>query len=178
MKKIARCERLIIVYTGNGKGKTTAAVGLGIRAAGHNKQVVMFQFMKGTDTTGEVIISRRIKNFKIFQLGRKTFVNLKNPAPEDIELAKKGLKKIEEYLENTHTDLVILDEINVATHYKLIKVEEVLKLLEKYKDKVTFVLTGRYASSEFIDVADTVTVMCEVKHHYNKGFVSVEGIDW
>lgn len=168
---------MIIVYTGNGKGKTTAAIGLGVRAAGHGKQVAMFQFMKGRDDVGELIVKKILKNFEIFQLGKKTFVNLKNPSQEDKNLARQGLSMIEEYLEKKQVDVVILDEVNVATHIKLIDPKDVLRVLNKYKD-VTFVLTGRNAPEEFINIADTVTIMCEVKHHYQKGYVSVEGIDW
>ena len=163
---------MIFLFTGNGKGKTTAAIGMGIRAAGHNKRVVMIKFMKGIES-GEDLLE--IPNFKIYKFGRKEFVNLNNPSEEDKELAKKGL----EFAKKIATEkpfLLILDEINVATKIGLLNKNEVINFIKNLDFHV--VLTGRYAPKEFIEFADLVTEMKEIKHPYEKGRSAEEGIEW
>lgn len=162
---------MIIVYTGNGKGKTTAAIGAGIRAIGHGKKVVMIEFMKG-QKTGELNV--KLPNFEVYQFGTKEFVV--EPTEEDKEMAKEGLKFAEKIIENEQPFLLILDEINVAVKFGLIDSKEVIKLLKKAKNHV--ILTGRYAPREFIEIADLVTEMKEVKHPFKEGKPAVEGIDF
>ena len=162
---------MIIVYTGNGKGKTTAAIGAGIRAIGHGKKVVMIEFMKG-QKTGELNLN--LPNFEIYQFGTKEFVM--EPTEEDKEKAKEGLKFAEKIIENEQPFLLILDEINVAVKFGLIDPKEVIELLKKVKNHV--ILTGRYAPKEFIEIADLVTEMKEVKHPFKEGKPAVEGIDF
>jgi len=164
---------MIHVYTGNGKGKTTAAIGLAIRAIGRGKRVKIVQFMK-KGGYGEIIALKKL-GIDVEQFGRAEFVNRDNPEREDIELAEKALKRAEELL--LDCDLLILDEINVAIDYNLITLEDVLKLIEKAKN-IELVLTGRYARDEIIDKADYVTEMKEIKHPYRRGIEGREGIEF
>jgi cob(I)alamin adenosyltransferase len=168
---------LIHVYTGNGKGKTTAAIGLGVRAAGAGLRVIMIQFMKGRRYS-ELDGLQGIKNFTVKQFGRDEFVSKDHPAQVDIDLAQKGLAYAKDVIHNHTYDLVILDEINVAVDYQLISVSEVLSLLQEKPEAVELVLTGRYASPEIIKDADVVSEILEIKHPYQKGITSRKGIDW
>jgi cob(I)alamin adenosyltransferase len=165
------------VYTGNGKGKTTAALGLALRAAGYGLKVYIIQFMKGSVTYGELLSSKNIPNFTIKQFGRPDFVNRDNPEKIDISLAKKGLKYAEKILKNGKHDIIILDEINVAIEWNLIKLDDVIRLIKSKPKNTELILTGRYASQKIIDMADLVTEMREIKHYYQKGVVSREGVD-
>ncbi len=167
---------MIIVYTGQGKGKTTAALGLALRAVGWRKKVLIIQFMKRQET-GEL---KAIKNtpIKIEQYGTKKFVDPKNLQPEDLEMAKKGWEKAVKEIGSGTREMVILDEINVAVKFGLISKEEVLKLLRQNPKDLTLVLTGRRAPQEFIDIADLVTEFCEIKHPYKKGVKAKKGTDY
>jgi cob(I)alamin adenosyltransferase len=168
---------LIHVYTGNGKGKTTAAIGLGVRAAGDGLRVLLIQFMKGRRYS-ELDALTQLKNFTVAQFGRDEFVSKEKPAQVDIELAQKGLAYAKEIIHLHTYDVVILDEINVAIDYQLIALEEVLQLLKEKPDSLELVLTGRYASPEIIKNADIVSEILEIKHPYQKGVLSRKGIDW
>jgi cob(I)alamin adenosyltransferase len=167
----------IHVYTGNGKGKTTAAIGLGIRATGDGLKVIMIQFMKGRRYS-EIDALLQIKNFTVVQFGRDEFVSKEKPEQIDIDLAQKGLIYAKETVQKGQYDLVILDEINVAIDFHLISLEDVIKLLEKKPETLELVLTGRYASPEIIKHADIVSEILEIKHPYQKGAQSRKGIDW
>jgi cob(I)alamin adenosyltransferase len=169
---------LVEVYTGDGKGKTTAALGLGLRALGHGSKVYMIQFMKGNIEYGEIIQSRKMENFIIRQFGRQTFVDKTNPAKVDIELAQNALNHAIEITNKGEFDIVILDEINVALEWGLIGLGDVLKLIEKKPEHVELILTGRYAPKEITDVADLVTEMKEIKHPYHQGEKVREGIEY
>ena len=168
---------LIQVYTGNGKGKTTCALGAGLRAAGHGLEVLVISFMKakiairgdGTDINyGEFRSVDKIPNFTIMPVGRETFVDKENPDPIDIKMAQDGLKKAQESLKNHSCDVLILDEINVAVEWNLFSLQDQLGLLDIKPSDVELIMTGRYAKKEIIDAADLVTEMKEVKHYYNK----------
>ena len=165
------------IYTGSGKGKTTAAIGLGIRAAGSNNKVYMIQFMKGRKYS-ELNAIEKIPNFEYKQFGRDEFVSKENPEQIDIDLAKKGLEHAKNIIKNNQYDMVILDELNVAVDFNLIPVDEVLKLIMEKPEKLELVLTGRYANTEFIKIADVVTEMLEIKHPYQTGLNAREGIDF
>jgi cob(I)alamin adenosyltransferase len=167
----------IHVYTGNGKGKTTAAIGLGIRAIGEGLKVVMIQFMKGRRYS-ELDALRYIKNFTVVQFGRDEFVSKKKPEQIDIDLARKGLLYAKDIIQKGGCDLVILDEINVAVDFNLISLKDVIELLENKPESLELVLTGRYASPEIIKQADIVSEILEIKHPYQKGVQSRKGIDW
>lgn len=167
---------LVHVYTGNGKGKTTASLGLALRFIGHGMKVCMIQFMKGEMMYGEQKVE--IPNFEIYQYGRKEFVDKDNPSHIDIEFAKKALKHSMEAVQSGDYDLVILDEINVAIEWNLVDVDDVLKMIKKKRDSVELVLTGRYAPQEIIDSADYATEMREIKHPYMKGVPARRGIEY
>ena len=167
----------IHIYTGNGKGKTTASLGLGIRAAGAGYKVHMVQFMKGRRYS-ELDGLEKVDNFTVSQHGRDEFVNKDNPEQIDIDLAQEGFSKAKELIENNKYDMIILDEINVAVDFNLIPLEEVLKLVEEKPEKLELVLTGRYAHPEVQKIADYVTEMLEIKHPYQDGVEARKGIDF
>ncbi len=165
----------IHIYTGNGKGKTTAAFGLAIRAALSGKKVFIGQFVKDMKYN-ETKIQDYINNIEIKQLGRGCFI-YEDPEDVDKEIAKKGLDECSALLSSGEYDLVILDEINIALYYKLFEVSDVVNALKNKAVKTEVVLTGRYAPKELIDMADLVTEMVEIKHYYSQGVLSREGID-
>ena len=167
----------IHIYTGNGKGKTTTAIGLGIRATGNGLKVYMIQFMKGRRYS-EIDALEHISNFTVFQSGRDEFVSKENPEQIDIDLAIKGFEHAKKIINEGKHDLVILDEINVAVDFNLIPLDDVLKLLEEKPEKVEIVLTGRYADPEMVRQADLVSEILEIKHPYQEGLQSRKGIDW
>jgi cob(I)alamin adenosyltransferase len=173
-----RLERgLVEVYTGDGRGKTTAAIGLAFRAVGHGLHVHIIQFMKGDESYGEVVSCKAHPNIRIEQFGRPEFVNPTEPSTVDVELAAKGLARAREVLERGEADLVILDELNVAVGFGLVSTEDVMGLLDLRPDHVELLITGRMAPPELIARADLVTEMREVKHPFNEGVLAREGID-
>lgn len=165
----------IHIYTGNGKGKTTAAFGLALRSACAGKKVYIGQFVKGMKYS-EVKVEEYIPSIKIEQLGRDCFIE-KAPTEEDILAARRGLEKCKEILKSGEYDLVILDEINIALYFKLFSIDEVLEGLENRAPEVEVVLTGRYAPEKLVEIADLVTEMKEIKHYYNKGVMARKGIE-
>jgi cob(I)alamin adenosyltransferase len=169
---------LVQVYTGNGKGKTTAAFGLALRAIGRGLKVYVIQFIKGGFDYGELYVVDRLPNLKLKAFGRGKFITEKPAGKEDIRLAEEALALAEEAVKSGEYDIVILDEINVALNLKLIKIEKVLELVRNKPKHVELVLTGRYAPSEIIEVADLVTEMREVKHPFNKGYQARKGIEY
>jgi len=169
---------LVQVYTGEGKGKTSAAFGLALRAIGRGLKVYIIQFIKGGFDYGELYIVDKLPNIELKAFGRGKFVTEKPPRKEDIKHAEDALQLAEKVVESGEYDVVILDEINVALNLNLIKIEGVLELLKNKPKHVELVLTGRYATKEIIEVADLVTEMREIKHPYNKGFQAREGIEY
>lgn len=167
----------IHVYTGPGKGKTTAALGLGLRAAGAGLKVHMVQFMKGRRYS-ELDTIENITNFTISQHGRDEFVSKENPDQIDIDLAQKGFTYAKDIINNGKYDMVILDEINVAIDYNLIILKDVIKLLVEKPEKLELILTGRDAHPEIVKIADLVTEMLEIKHPYQQGITARKGIDF
>jgi cob(I)alamin adenosyltransferase len=168
---------LIEVYTGDGKGKTTVALGIAFRALGHGYKVYMIQFMKSV-CSGECIQAAKTKNFKIKSFGRASFVNKDNPDPLDIECAKEALNFAKEIVIEGKYDIVILDEINVALDFKLIDIANVINLIKNKPDHVELIFTGRHAPHEIIDVADLVSEIKEIKHPLSKGVSSRKGIEY
>ncbi len=168
---------LVQVYTGTGKGKTTAALGLGLRAIGKGFKVIMIQFMKGDIEYGEITAARRIDGFVIEQYGRPDFVDKENPDKIDIEFAQKALKRAKEVIQKKKYDIVILDEVNVAIDWKLISVNEVLEIIKNKPKNIELILTGRYAHPKVLERADLVTEMLEIKHPYQKGILARDGIE-
>lgn len=171
-------EGLVHIYYGNGKGKTTAAIGLGVRAALNSFDVYMIQFMKGNIDYGELKISKYIPNFKIIQYGRKEFVNKNNPKEIDIKLAKKAFRHAKKIINSGKYDLVILDEINYAINYMLLKLEDVINLIDNKPKNVELVLTGNYTSKKLEEKADYVTRMVNCKHPFQKGILARKGIEY
>ncbi len=171
-------QGLIQIYTGNGKGKTTAALGLALRAVGRELKVCMIQFMKGGGPYGEHLAAPRLAPFlTIIQTGREGWVNRDNPDPEDKRLARGALELAGKALGGGEYDLVILDEVNGAVAFGLVTVDEVLALMERKPANVELVLTGRNADERIIAAADLVTEMREIKHYYRKGIPSRVGIE-
>jgi cob(I)alamin adenosyltransferase len=168
---------LIHVYTGDGKGKTTAAIGLGIRAVGAGLSVYMIQFMKGRRYS-ELDGLSTVPHFTVIQFGRDEFVSKETPAQVDIDLAVQGFAHAREIIQNGTYDVVILDEINVALDYHLLLLQDILSLLKEKPEHVELVLTGRYAHPKVIKQADVVSEILEIKHPYQKGVQCRMGIDW
>lgn len=165
------------VYTGNGKGKTTAALGLSLRALGRGLRVCFFQFIKGGGPYGEQLVADRLgSNFTIIQTGRPGWVNLKD-ITEDRRLAQKALLQAQEALLSGAYDLFVCDEINGAVGFGLLDVEQVLNLIRIKPEQVELVLTGRNADEQVMQAADLVTEMRELKHYYNAGVASRTGIE-
>lgn len=163
------------VYTGDGKGKTTAAFGLALRAALSGKSVYIGQFIKGMKYS-EVGIENILENITIEQFGQGCFIN-REPTDKDIAMGRQALLKCKEILKGGMYEVVILDEINIALYFNLFTLEEVLDILKERESGVEVVLTGRYAQKKLIEFADLVTEMKEIKHYYTKGVLSREGID-
>lgn len=167
----------IQLYTGNGKGKTTAALGLCLRAAGRGMRSLIIQFMKG-QKYGELEAIQALSHYiTIEQMGLDTFVHVSGPSAEDIALAKKGLDRAREAMLNDELDILVLDEINVAVYFRLVTVSEVLELLDLKPEKMELILTGRYAPPQLIHRADLVTRMECVKHYYDAGVLARDGIE-
>lgn len=171
---------LVMVYTGDGKGKTTAALGLALRQIGWGRRVLFIQFMKGQGNVyGERIAAERHLPFlEIEQHGRDQFVDLSRPDPVDIEMARNALRRAREALDSGKYGMVVLDEINVAAHAGLVPVEDVLFLVKSRPPHVDVVLTGRYAPESIVEAADMVSEVREVKHHYRKGVAARRGIEY
>lgn len=168
----------IQVYTGNGKGKTTAALGLALRAAGHGQKTFMGQFLKGQDY-GELTAVKNLSPFiTIEQYGRKGFYHVtKDPDEEDIKRARTGLEKCKAAMLSGQFRIIILDEINVAVHFNLLSDKDILSVLKQKPEDVEVILTGRYAPESIIKKADLVTEMKDVKHYYEKGISARKGIE-
>ncbi len=172
-------EGYIHVYTGNGKGKTTAAFGQALRAAGSGLKTFMVQFMKDFPY-GEVKSIRQLSEWiALEQWGNDAFVFDKQlPGKSDLEAAKQGLQQVQEAMLSGKYDIVIMDEVCVAIYFGLLKTETVLLLLEKKPTFVELILTGRYCPTELIEKAYLVTEMHEIKHYYQKGIEARKGIEY
>ena len=165
------------VYTGNGKGKTTAAFGLALRAEGAGLKVFIGQFVKGQTYHENTAAKKYLKNVEVKQYGLGCFI-IKTPTTEDIKAARKGLEEMRKIILGGKYDVVVLDEVTIALHYKLFAVEELLEIIRNKPEHVEMVLTGRYAPQELIEVADLVTEMKEVKHYYQQGIEARKGIEY
>jgi len=166
----------IHLYTGNGKGKTTAALGLALRAAGAGKSVFIAQFVKGMFYS-ELNALKRFPEISLKQYGLDCFI-VKKPTQNDIAAARKGLDEVAEIILKDKYDMLILDEICIALHYHLFEVDEVIALLNAKPAEMEIVMTGRYAPPELFEVADLITEMKEIKHYYNKGIEARKGIEF
>jgi len=165
------------VYTGNGKGKTTAALGLALRGAGAGKKVYIAQFVKGMHYAELDALKRLSPDIIIKQYGLDCFIEI-SPTEKDIEAARAGLKEIATIIHEGQYDIVILDEVCIALHFKLFALEELLGIVKNRPQAMEIVLTGRYCPQELLDFADLVTEMKEVKHYYQKGVKARKGIEF
>ena len=169
---------LIQVYTGDGKGKTTAALGLAIRAAGWGMKTYIGQFMKGRHC-GELEAVRALAPMiTIERYGCTAFVQAKGGTPEDRAAAREGLRRARTALESGEYDIVVMDEINVALHFQLLSLEDVLEVIDTRPSHVELILTGRRASAEIVEHADLVTEMREIKHPQKCGVQARQGIEY
>ncbi|MGQ9852375.1 MAG: cob(I)yrinic acid a,c-diamide adenosyltransferase [Candidatus Oleimicrobiaceae bacterium] len=166
------------VYTGDGKGKTTAALGLAFRAAGHGLRSHIIQYMKGDIRYGEITAAKHLGDLiTITQMGRSSFVDRANPDPEDVRLAQEALRLAEASVHSGDYDIVVMDEVNVAMDFGLIPVERVLALIAAKAEHVELVLTGRNAPAAILNAADLVTEMHCRRHYYERGVASRRGIE-
>ncbi|HAJ33450.1 MAG TPA: cob(I)yrinic acid a,c-diamide adenosyltransferase [Candidatus Atribacteria bacterium] len=168
---------LIQVYTGGGKGKTTAALGLALRAVGRNMKVLIVQFMKKWDY-GELHSVKLIPNITLETFGTKEFVYKGKAKKIDYEEAKNAFSFGIEGMQSGDYDIVIFDELNMALYYELLDLKEVVEKLKRKPDNVEVVITGRRAPEEIIEIADLVTEMKEIKHPYQKGIEARRGIEY
>lgn len=166
----------IQVYTGNGKGKTTAAIGLAIRAAGAGLKVYIAQFIKMGDYSEIKGLRRYSDLITVEQFGLGRFTDGK-PLPEDIAAAQKGLRKIKSIMASEEYKVIILEEANVAAKFGLVREQDLLGLIVNKPYDTELVITGRYASSRVIAIADLVTEMVDVKHYFEKGVPARVGIE-
>lgn len=174
-------QGLTIVYTGKGKGKTTAALGIVLRATGYDKKICMIQFIKGSWHYGEMNSSKRLQpGFEMVAIG-KGFVGIiddKSPLEDHQEIANEAIKVSNTKIQSGDYDIVILDEVNYAINLGLVKLEDVLNLIKSKPSTLDLVLTGNYAKDEIIELADLVTEMKEIKHPYQQGKKAKKGIDF
>ena len=174
-------DGFVIVYTGKGKGKTTAALGMALRAVGYNHKICMIQFIKGSWHYGEMTSSKRLEpEFELTAIG-KGFVGImddKNPIEDHKKISDEALRIAKEKIRSEKYDIIILDEINYAINLNLVKLEDVLDLIKIKPPKLNLVLTGNYARDEIIEVADLVTEMREIKHPFKAGIRAKKGIDF
>jgi len=188
---------LIILNTGNGKGKTTSALGMSLRAIGNGLKVLMIQFLKSSTAYGEIQASLRLNpDFEIIQVGKECVykegnkrryqctdcaflchIDPKKPDPGHISAAENGFRLAEQSIKSGKYDMIILDEINYAISYGLIKIEEVIRLIKEKPEALHLVFTGRNAHPDLIQIADLVTEMKEIKHPFQKGITSTKGIE-
>lgn len=174
-------DGLVIVYTGNGKGKTTAALGMALRAVGYNHKICLIQFIKGSWPYGEMVSIKRLEPELELIIAGKGFVGIiddKSPREDHIKIAKQALQISKEKIQSGAYNIVILDEVNYAINLGLIDVKDVLELIKSKPENLNLVLTGNHAKQEIIDLADLVTEMKEIKHPYKSGIKAKKGIDF
>jgi cob(I)alamin adenosyltransferase len=169
---------LVQIFTGDGKGKTSAAIGAVIRALGHGLRVYVAFFMKGDHPSGERNILSQLPNVTMESFGAGGLVDPANIKPEEKEQAKRGLSAASKAMLSGNYDLVVLDELNLAVAWNLVELDEVLKLIDDKPEGVELILTGRRADSKLIKSADLVTEMLKIKHPYDNGVAARKGIEY
>lgn len=166
----------IQIYTGNGKGKTTAAIGLTLRAVGAGKKVFFAQFVNGQVYSEIKALQQYAPAVVVKQYGLDCFI-VKQPKQEDIDVARRGLQEVSEVIISGQYDVVVLDEANIAIFYSLFSANELIDVLKRKPVETEIIITGRYAVPELIEIADLVTEMQEIKHYYSKGVKARVGIE-
>ena len=169
---------LVYIFTGDGKGKTSAALGVVLRALGHEMRVHITYFMKGDYPYGERAILSKLPNVTMASFGSREFIDQANVKPEEIEQARLALATAREAILSGNYDLVVLDEVNIAVAWKLVELDEVVKLIRDKPKNVELILTGRQADTKLVQLADLVTEMLKIKHPYDKGVLARRGIDY
>lgn len=169
---------MIQVYTGNGKGKTTAALGLGLRAVGAGQKVCLVQFLKDGQSSEINCLRKYLPNFKAQSFGQSSFVIKNKINKEDTTLAKQGFNFAQKAIQSKKYDLIILDEINMAVSLGLITVKDLVSLIKAVPQKTELVLTGRHAPKEIIQLADLVTEFKEIKHYFTGGRQARKGVEY
>jgi cob(I)alamin adenosyltransferase len=169
---------LVIVITGDGKGKTTSAFGQALRAVGQGYNVLIVQFMKGRKYGEYKAAKDYLPNLTVRLVGLDSFVMRDNPAAIDIEMAQKGLALVKRSIKSGKYNMIIMDEINVAMDFKLVDLKEVIEMIENRPAGLDLILTGRNAPQEIINIADTVSEVKEIKHHYAAGIKNRAGIEY
>jgi cob(I)alamin adenosyltransferase len=169
---------LVHVYTGEGKGKTTAALGLALRAWGHGLRVCVIQFMKVGEDYGEVLALRKIEGIDVFQFGSDHLIFEGEQSREDIDLAARGMNLACNILGTHDYDILILDEMNVAMYFGLLQVDKVIEMLRGRKEGTEVIMTGRNCPKQVLELADLVTVMKAEKHPYDSGVMARKGIEF
>jgi cob(I)alamin adenosyltransferase len=164
------------VYTGDGKGKTTAAFGLALRAAGAGLKIYIAQFVKGMKYSEHTALARLSDAITVKQYGRGCFIH-RTPEEEDIRAAEEGLIEVKEIMCSGKYEMIILDEANIATGFDLFSVEDLLDFIQAKPQEVELIITGRMADPRVIEAADLVTEMKEIKHYYQKGILARDGIE-
>jgi len=169
---------LVQVYTGNGKGKTSAAFGAALRAVGRGLRVYVIQFIKGGFDYGELYSIKNLPNLKLTAFGRGRFITESQPPKEDVQLAREAFTLAQKVVNSGEYDMVVLDEINVALHLKMVSVDEVVQLIKDKPKHVELILTGRNAPAQIVEAANLVTEMKEIKHPYTEGVPPRKGIEF
>lgn len=168
---------MLQVYTGTGKGKTTAALGVAFRGTGYSLKTLMLSYLKDDPEYGEAKAASMVPSFKLEQVGRDAFVNFQNPDPVDLKMCRDGWERAKQAIVNKEADIIILDELNIVLATKMLPTEEIVDFLKAHKQNLEIITTGRGAPEELIKAADLVTDMQEVKHYFHKGVSSRNGID-
>jgi cob(I)alamin adenosyltransferase len=170
---------LVQIFTGAGKGKTTAALGTVLRAAGHGLKVLVIFFMKGGYASGEYASLPKLPNVDVAAFGLRQFVHKTDAInPEEVKEAKAALAKAREAMLSGNYDIIVMDEINTSLYFKLLEIEDVIQLVKDRPENVELIMTGRNADERIIEMADLVTEMVKVKHPYDKGIKAREGIEY
>ena len=177
MQKSGLMKGYIQVYTGNGKGKTTAAFGLALRAVGAGKKVFFAQFVKGKSYSEIEAVQKYIPEITIKQYGLGCFI-VKIPTEKDIYAAREGLAEVSGILTSGEYDVVVLDEASIAVYYKLFSIEELIEAIKNKRKETEVIITGRYANEKLTEIADLITEMKEVKHYYNYGVEARKGFEY
>jgi len=169
---------LVQLFTGDGKGKTTAALGTVVRALGHGLRAYIVFFMKGEYPYGENNILSKLPNVEMARFGSLEFIDSANIKPEDREQARKALAAGREAIFSGNYDLVVLDEVNLAVAWKLVELDEVIKLIKDKPKNVELILTGRKADPKLVQLADLVTECLKIKHPYDEGIKARKGVEY
>lgn len=167
----------IHVYTGNGKGKTTAAIGLAVRAAGDGQKIFIAQFVKGMPYAEIEAVRNYLPMITIRQYGLECFI-VNEPTQKDIDAARNGLEEVRQIIQSGAYDMIVLDEANIAVYYKLFSADELICVIQSGPADTEIIITGRYAPQELIDIADLVTEMKEIKHYNQSGVQARKGIEF